>query len=58
MTCIKKWVNDAAGWACKGRAGGGGAVTPPPCDTPSGCCSFTGSFPRSRSPVAGLPGLC
>ena len=60
---------------------------PPPCDIPSGCCSFTGpgtvtrsslrmlrrvvafcrplrpvlllvSFPRSQSPVAGVPGLC
>ena len=60
---------------------------PPPCDIPSGCCSFTGpwtithsslrmlrwvaafccplrpvlllvSFPRSRSPVVGVPGLC
>ena len=59
----------------------------PPCDSPSGCCSFTGpwtvtpsalrmlrrvaafcrplrpvllpvSFPRSRSPVVGVPGLC
>ena len=59
----------------------------PPCDIPSGCCSFTGpwtvtrsslrmlrrvaafcrplrpllplvSFPRSRSPVVGVPGLC
>ena len=60
---------------------------PPPCDIPSGCCSFTGPwtvtrsslrmlrqvaafcrplrpvlllvlFPRSRSPVVGVPGLC
>ena len=60
---------------------------PPPCDIPSGCCSFTGpwtltrsslrmlrwvaafcrplrpvlllvSFPRSRSPIVGVPGLC
>ena len=60
---------------------------PPPCDIPSGCCSFTGpwtvtrsslrmlrwvavfcrplrpvlllvSFPRSRSPVVGVLGLC
>ena len=60
---------------------------PPLCDIPSGCCSFTGpwtvtrsplrmlrrvaafyrplrpvlllvSFPRSRSPVVGVPGLC
>ena len=59
----------------------------PPCDSPSGCCSFTGlwtvthsslrtlrrvaafcrplrpvlllvSFPRSRSPVVGVLGLC
>ena len=59
----------------------------PPCDIPSGCCSFTGpwtvtrsslrmlrpvaafcrplrpvlllvSFPRSRSPAVGVPGLC
>ena len=59
----------------------------PPCDIPSGCCSFTGpwtvtrsslrmlrrvaalcrplrpvlllvSFPHSRSPVVGVPGLC
>ena len=62
-------------------------LTPPLCDIPSGCCSFTGpwtvtrsslrmlrrvaafcrplrpvlllvSFPRSRSPVVGVPGLC
>ena len=61
--------------------------TPPLCDIPSGCCSFTGpwtvtrsslrmlrrvavfcrplrpvlllvSFPRSRSPVVGVLGLC
>ena len=75
--------------------GGGGAFPshtqtqgcPPPCDSPSGCCSFTGpwtvtrsslrmlrrvaafcrplrpvlllvSFPRSRSPVVGVLGLC
>ena len=60
---------------------------PPLCDIPSGCCSFTGpwtvtrsplrmlrpvatfcrplrpvlllvSFPHSRSPVVGVPGLC
>ena len=60
---------------------------PPPCNSPSGCCFFTGpwtvarsslrmlrrvaafcrplppvllpvSFPRSRSPVVGVPGLC
>ena len=69
---------------------GGGKEPPfpnPPCDSPSGCCSFTGpwtvtrsslrmlrrvaafcrplrpvllrvSFPRSRSPVVGVPGLC
>ena len=66
--------------------GGEGEGTPPPlCDSPSGCCSFTGpwtvtrsalrmlrrvaafcrplrpvlllvSFPRSRSPVDGVPG--
>ena len=64
-----------------------GARTPPLCDSPSGCCPFTGpwtvtrsslrmlrrvaafcrplrpvlllvSFPRSRSPVVGVPGLC
>ena len=72
------------------QCSGCGAVTeppPPPCDIPSGCCSFTGpwtvtrsslrmlrrvaafcrplrpllllvSFPRSRSPVVGVPGLC
>ena len=62
-------------------------LTPPLCDIPSGCCSFTGpwtvtrsslrmlrrvatfyrllrpvlllvSFPRSRSPVVGVLGLC
>ena len=62
-------------------------LNPPPCDIPSGCCSFTGpwtvtrsslrilrrvaafcrplrpvlllvSFPRSRSPVVGVQGLC
>ena len=64
-----------------------GLRTPPLCDIPSGCCSFTGpwtvtrsslrmlrrvatfcrplrpvlllvSFPRSRSPVVGMLGLC
>ena len=70
----------------RGRAGHEWHVCPPPpCDIPSGCCSFTGpwtvtrsslrmlrwgaafcrplrpvlllvSFPRSRSPVIGVPG--
>ena len=73
----------------EGRMGRGSHLVcpPPPCDIPSGCCSFTGpwtvtrsslrmlrrvfafcrplrpvlllvSFPRSRSPVVGVPGLC
>ena len=66
---------------------GRACTAPPPCDIPSGCCSFTGpwtvtrsslrmlrrvaafcrplrpvlllvSFPRSRSPVVGVLGLC
>ena len=70
----------------RGRGGGEG-VAAPLCDIPSGCCSFTGpwtvtrsplrmlrrvaafcrplrpvlllvSFPRSRSPVVGVLGLC
>ena len=84
-------------WQCHGglqlRSGreelgpGGGWGLIPPCDIPSGCCSFTGpwtvtrsplrmlrwvaafcrplrpvlllvSFPRSRSPVVGVLGLC
>ena len=70
-----------------GCIGTGGGYPHPPCDIPSGCCSFTGpwtvtrsslrmlrrvaafcrplrpvlllvSFPRSRSPVVGVLGLC
>ena len=78
------------GLALPGGGGGAAACAPLPdplCDSPSGCCSFTGpwtvtrsslrmlrrvaafcrplqpvlllvSFPRSRSPVVGLLGLC
>ena len=81
-------VRDLQGGPCvpvQGCIGGGRGD--PPCDIPSGCCSFTGpwtvtrsslrmlrrvaafcrplrpvlllvSFPRSRSPVGGVPGLC
>ena len=90
---VPRWVGveeGGFGKRCESLRGYGvprGLLPPPPCDSPSGCCFFTGpwtvtrsslrmlrrvatlcrplrpvlllvSFPRSRSPVVGVLGLC
>ena len=91
LPVIPQAVGGPRAGVCLSPGGGGGlgegGPAPPPCDIPSGCCSFTGpwtvtrsslrmlrrvaafcrplrpvlllvSFPRSRSPVVGVLGLC
>ena len=37
------------GWVARGAVGWCGNPPPPPCDIPSGCCSFTGPWTVTRS---------